>query len=230
MVRSCCRFLGLLSFAVAGWAAAAEPGFTPLFEGKNDLTGWRYVKDILSQGETADKRFYVAGGSIVMAAKDKDGKKDVRDLFAVREFTRDFTLRLEFKASQEAIGSVTIRNTAIPVGDFIRRGEQKQLKNFRNDDWNVLEVVVKMAAHAEGRRLTESDTLEAGFQNGKATAKLNGRVIDPNRVVIQIEGYPKVNDEPLTSFPVALATKGNVGLRTGSGKIEFRNIRFKEMP
>ena len=230
MIRSCCQAIAVLSLAFAGLAPAAEPGFTPLFAGNNDLTGWRYVKDVLNQTETVDKRFFVAGGAIVLAAKDKEGKKDLRELFAVREFARDFILRLEFKAAQEAIGSVTIRNTAIPVGDFVRRGEQKQLKKFKNDDWNELEVVVKMAAHAEGRRLTESDTLEAGFQNGKATAKLNGRVIDPNRVVIQIEGYPKVNDESMQSFPVALATKGFVGLRTGSGKIEFRNIRFKELP
>ena len=229
MIRSCCQVLALLTFAIAGLAPGAEPGFTPLFAG-NDLNGWRYLKDVLSLKETADKRFTVTNGVITLAAKDKEGKKDVRDLIAVREFARDFVLRLEFKAAQEAIGSVTIRNTPIPVGDFIRRNEQKQLKKFKNDDWNELEVVVKMAAHAEGRRLTESDTLEAGFQAGKATAKLNGRVIDPNRIVIQIEGYPKVNDEALVSFPVALATKGHVGLRTGSGKIEFKNIRFKELP
>jgi hypothetical protein len=221
--------LALLPLAFAGFAVAAEPGFTDL-QG-NDLTGWRYVKDALNgQSETADKRFLSAGGVIVLAAKDKDGKKDVRELFSVREFARDFILKLEFKAAQESIGSVTIRNTAIPVGDYIRRGEQKQLKKFNTDGWNELEVLVKMAAHAEGRRLSESDTLEAGFLGGKAVARLNGRVIDPNRVVIQIEGYPKVNGEPLTSFPVAIATKGNVGIRTGSGRLEFKNIRFKELP
>lgn len=230
MIRSCSRLLLLLPLCFAGVSLAAEPGFTDLFQA-NDLAGWRYGKDALNgQTESPDKRFYLNSGVIVLAAKDKEGKKDVRELFAVREFARDFILKLEFKAAQESIGSVTIRNTAIPVGDYIRRGEQKHLKKFQTDGWNELEVVVKMAAHAENRRLSDSDTLEAGFQNGKAVAKLNGRAIDPNRVVIQIEGYPKVNGEALVSFPVALATKGNVGLRTGSGKIEFRNIRFKELP
>ena len=134
----------------------------------------------------------MAEGNIVLAAKDKDGKKDVRELIHAREFAKDFVLKLEFKAAQEATAAVTIRNTGFPVGDFIRRNEQKQLKNFKNDGWNELEITVKMAAHAEGRRLTDSDTLEAGFMNGMATARLNGRVIDPNRVVIQIEGYAKV--------------------------------------
>ena len=213
--------LTTLAFAQGQEAALIQNG---------NLGGWRYGKELVKEAETPDKRFYLGDGSLIMAAKDKDGKKDVQNLIATREFAKDFVLKLEFKAAQEATGAVTIRNTPFPVGDFIRRNEQKQMKNFKNDGWNELEITVKMAAHAEGRRLTDSDTLEAGFQNGKATARVNGRVVDPNRVVIQIEGHAKVNGETLANYPVALATKGQVGLRTGSGKIEFRNIRFRELP
>lgn len=231
MIRSYGRSLLLvLPFILTSLAVAQEPGFAPVFNG-NDLTGWRYGKEVLDRvTETPDKRFSVSGGVILLAAKDKDGKKDVRELTTVREFSKDFVLKLEFKCANEAVAALVVRTTAIPLADFVRRGDQKQLKKFQTDGWNELEVTVKMAAHAENKRLTESDTLEAGFQNGKATARLNGRVIDPNRVVIQIEGYPRVNGEALTSFPVAMATKGRVSLRSGSGKVEFRNIRFKELP
>jgi hypothetical protein len=218
----------MLPCAVA--ALAGEPGFTPVFAG-TDLTGWRYGKDVLHrQSETSDKRFYAADNVIVMAAKDREGKKTQKELISVREFSKDFILKLEFKAAQEAIGHVTIRNTAFPVADYTRRGEQTQLKNFKKDDWNEMEIVVKMAAYAEGRRLSDSDNLEAGFSGGKAWAKLNGTSIDPNRTVIQIEAVARVNGETLQYYPVAIATKGQVSLRTGSGKIEFRNIRFKELP
>ena len=78
--------------------------------------------------------------------------------------------------------------------------------------------------------LSDSDSLEAGFQNGKAWAKLNGRSIDPNRTVIQIEAVAKVNGKVLHYYPVGMLTRGQVGIRTGSGKVQFRNIRFKELP
>lgn len=231
MIRSYGRLLVLLlPFTFTSLAVAQESGYTALFDG-TDLTGWRYAKEVLHRAtETPDKRFTVANGVIVLAATGKDGKKDVRELITVREFSKDFILKLEFKAANEGVAAVMIRGTAISVADYIRRGDQQHLKKFQTDGWNELEVVVKMAAHAENKRLTESDSLEAGFQNGKATARLNGRVIDPNRIVIQIEGYPRVNGETLTNYPIAMATKGQIGLRSGSRKVEFRNIRFKELP
>jgi hypothetical protein len=212
-------------------AEGQDSNFTPLFNG-TDLTGWRYGKEILQrQTETPDGRYSTSGNSIVIARKDKDGKSPTKELFAVRDFTKDFVLKLEFKAAQESIAYVTIRNYPIPVSDFVRRGEQPHLKkSFKSDDWNEFEITVKMAAHADGRKLTDSDNLETTFQNGKASAKINGRTIDPNRVLVQIEGYPRINGQAMTSYAHALPSKGQVGIRTGSGKIEFRNLRFRELP
>ena len=52
---------------------------------------------------------------------------------------------------------------------------------------------------------------------------------DPNRVIIQIEGYSKINGEGAGAYQgAAMATKGHVGISTGSGKMEFRNLRFRE--
>lgn len=232
MMRLSIRMLVLIMpLAFVALAEGQEANFTPLFNG-TDLTGWRYGKEILQrQTESPDGRFSVSGGVIVIARKDKEGKAPPKDLFTVREFSKDFVLKLEFKAAQESIAYVTVRNIVLPVGDFIRRGEQTHLKKvFKNDDWNEFEITVKMAAHAEGRKLTDSDNLEAGFQNGKATAKVNGRTVDPNHVYIQIEGYPKVNGEGLAPYVYHVATKGQIGIRSGSGKIEFRNIRFRELP
>jgi hypothetical protein len=235
MRRSACRTLALLLpilvLTLTSAQAQTESGFTLLFDGK-ELTGWRYGKEVLHRaGETPDKRFSISDGTIVLAAKDKDGRKDTQQLLTVREFAKDFILKLEFKAANEAIGSVLVRNQAFPVGDFLRRGEQKKMKKFRTDDWNEVEIQVRMVARVENRPLTDSDNLELTFANGKTMAKLNGKPIDPNPVVIRIEASARCNGEVLTGAGSAsVASTGTVGLRSGFGKLEFRNIRFKELP
>jgi len=231
MIR--CRFLLSLLLVPLAFPvlAAGEGAYTSLFNG-SDLTGWRYGKEVLHRlTEPSEKSFSVSGGVINLAAKDKDGKKPQMELISVREFSKDFVIALEFKAAQEATSSFVIRNHPFPVADYIRRGEQTHLKNFKKDDWNEMEITVKIAAYAENRRLNDSDNLEAGFLNGKAWAKLNGRSIDPNRTAIQTEAAGKINGEPLNylGWAVHVVSNGKVGIRTGSGKFQFRNIRFKEL-
>src|SRR5271165_1664611 len=141
MMRRCPYVVAVLLLPFALAAPAAGEADTPLFAG-GDLTGWRYAKEVLHrQTETQDKRFSAASGVLVLASKDRDGKKTQVELVSVREFSKDFILKLEFKAAQEAIGHVTIRNTPFPVADYIRRGEQTQLKGFKKDDWNEMEIV-----------------------------------------------------------------------------------------
>jgi hypothetical protein len=134
----------LLTF---GLASAQESGYTQLFNGK-DLSGWVYGKGekaekLSGKNESADKRFEAKEGAIVANAKDKDGKGGIRDLWTAQEFDKDFNLKLEFKAGEKADSGVYIRGPQLQIRDFIRRGEQKQLKNFKNDDWNELDITVK---------------------------------------------------------------------------------------
>src|SRR5262245_41872694 len=111
-----CGLLGLAS------AEQGEDGYTSLFNGK-DLSGWQYKKDILDgKTETSDKRFQVVDGVIV--AQDV-GKMDIKDLFTVKQFDKDFHLKLEFKAAAKADSGVYIRGPQLQVRDYIRRNEQK---------------------------------------------------------------------------------------------------------
>lgn len=137
--------LAVLFLVFGGFVAAEqaddftlEPGYIALFNGK-DLSGWRYGKDPLDgKNETADKRFFVKDGIIVA-----DEGKGIKDLYTVKEFDKDFNLKLEFRAGEKSDSGVYIRGPQLQVRDYIRRGEQKQLKNFKNDDWNVLDITVK---------------------------------------------------------------------------------------
>lgn len=122
-----------------------EDGYTSLFNGK-DLTGWRYPgakgHDMDGQTETPDQRIAVVNGVIVMNEKDNKGKGGIRDLYTSKSFDKDFHLKLEFRAAAKADSGVYIRRPQLQVRDFIRRGEQKHMKKFKNDDWNELDITV----------------------------------------------------------------------------------------
>lgn len=130
--------------AIAG--GKAEKGFISLFNGK-DLTGWVYPgkngKSVDGKTESPDSRVAVEGGVIVLRARDAKGRGGIRDLYTARSFEKDFVLKLQFRAGLKADSGVHIRGSQLQIRDFQRRGEQKHLKNFKNDDWNDLVITVK---------------------------------------------------------------------------------------
>jgi len=135
----------LVSTALIAAAHADEPGFKPIFNGK-DLTGWRAGKAELA-GKTAsdDGRFAVRDGVLVVTGStDKPPK--VIEIDTVESFHGDFTLRLEFRASRDANSGLHLRDKAfahqLQIRDYPRVGPYKTLKNYRDGDWNAIEVVV----------------------------------------------------------------------------------------
>ena len=148
----CVRLVaGLFAAALLAGTTAAddfkpESGYVSLFNGK-DLTGWQYPGKkgpaLDGKTETPDKRIEVKDGVIVVHAKDSAGKGGIKDLYTVKEFDKDFNLKLEFRAGLKADSGVYVRGNQLQVRDFIRRNEQKQLRNFKDDDWNELNITVK---------------------------------------------------------------------------------------
>ncbi|GIW80443.1 MAG: hypothetical protein KatS3mg105_2250 [Gemmatales bacterium] len=208
-----------------------EPGFIALTD-RYDLSGWHEVNksDLKGKASTPDRRFSVDQGVLIVADKDRDNKRGQKDLWTIREFNRDFVLKFEFRAAKEAIGYIIVRNSAIPVGDYIRRGQETYLKSFRNDDWNEMEITVKLVTRVNGNPLTTKDTLEATFANGKPVVTLNGKQFDSATVLVRVEVMPKVNGQPLRRYyPTTTTSKGSIAIRAISGKIEYRNLRFREL-
>lgn len=131
------------SLASAADAFRPEPGFVSLFNGR-DLSGWGYSPTETFDGKTAasDGRFTVQDGLLV--AHHKDPRQGQR-LWTSREFPRDFVLRLEFRAAVNADSGVFIRRPQLQVRDYPVAGPDpyKNLKKYRPQDWNEIEIVVK---------------------------------------------------------------------------------------
>lgn len=234
--------LSVLALTLGGFVAAEqqtdtfkpEDGYVLLFNGK-DLSGWRYGKDVLEgKSETADKRFFVKDGVIVA-----DEGKGIKDLYTVKEFDKEFNLKLEFRAGEKSDSGVYIRGPQLQVRDFIRRGEQKQMKNFKNDGWNELDITVKngiVVTKVNGKDVTPKDTLEVTVKDGKPAAKLNGTAVDVNKIEVSVNSVATClcNGEPFSPPTMTLPAKGPIGLQAepganpGTMKFEYRRIRIKE--
>ena len=233
---------GLLAavLAVAATVRAQDPprvedGFTSLFNGK-DLTGWRYTptpkESLEGKTITSDGRIEVKDGVILMNEKDNKGKGGIKDLYTVKDFAKDFILKLEFRAAPKADSGVYIRGPQLQVRDFPTVGPYKP-KTFKNGDWNELEIIVRakvLVTKVNGKTLIDADAFELTVKDGKQAVKLNGKDVDVTAV--QLTYGPaaecKCNGEVIEkAFPVP--AKGGIGLQAEAGKFEFRNVRVKEL-
>ncbi|MCB1085803.1 MAG: DUF1080 domain-containing protein [Verrucomicrobiae bacterium] len=154
-----------------------EEGFVSLFNGK-DLTGWGFrpmpgppakpknpnakakpnpnapVKVVITEpvsfdGKTSshDGRYVAINGRLVVTTP-AEGRR-IQQLWTTREFPKDFTLRLEFRATPNADSGVFIRQPQLQCRDYLLAGPYTELKHHKPQDWNELEVTVKGGvAHA----------------------------------------------------------------------------------
>jgi lysophospholipase L1-like esterase len=167
-------------------AFVPEPGFVSLFNG-HDLTGWGFrptsaadiesaknwqasdphaaawpiVKTVISfDGQTAsnDGRFLARAGRLVVATPS-EGRR-IQQLSTTREFSRDFTLRLEFRATPNADSGIFIREPQLQCRDYLVAGPYTKLAKYRPQDWNEIEIVV----HGRVARCTcNGELLEEAF-------------------------------------------------------------------
>jgi hypothetical protein len=120
-----------------------EPGFISLYNGK-DLTGWRYKTNEVFDGkiESTDGR-YTARGEMLVVNPHVEGRPRFGQLYTVREFPKDFILKLEFRASTNADSGIFIRKPQLQCRDYWVAGPYKDLKKYKPQEWNQIEVVVK---------------------------------------------------------------------------------------
>jgi hypothetical protein len=121
-----------------------EPGFTALFNGK-DLTGWHYKGEANLEGksEATDGRYTAKDGILVVNTHDAAKGPRLRQLSTAAEFPKDFILRLEFRAAVNADSGIFIRGPQLQCRDYLVAGPYKNLKQYKPQDWNEIEITVK---------------------------------------------------------------------------------------
>jgi lysophospholipase L1-like esterase len=164
-----------------------EPGFTSLFNGR-DLTGWGFrptpprpqpknkkanpaapvfveiTEAVAFDGKTrsSDGRYVALHGRLIVTTPP-EGRR-IQQLWTTREFAKDFTLKLEFRATPNADSGVFIRQPQLQCRDFPLAGPYKDLKSYKPGDWNELVVTVKgtnAVATCNGELLTDKFPLPA---------------------------------------------------------------------
>jgi hypothetical protein len=135
---------------ILGWAALAtaraddfklEPGYISLFNGK-DLTGWCYNKTNAFDGkmESVDGRYSAKDGIFIVHPKTP---RLMQIIWTTREFPKDFNLKLEFRAEVNADSGIFIRKPQLQCRDYLVAGPYKELKKYKPQDWNEIEIAVK---------------------------------------------------------------------------------------
>jgi hypothetical protein len=158
--------LAAFTISFAPFAARAddfkvEPGFVLLFNDK-DLSGWHYKDGAPFDGKTesSDARYTAANG-ILAVNPPKDAPRKVQQMWTVREFSKDFILRLEFRAAVNADSGIFLRQPQLQCRDYLVAGPYKELKKYKPQDWNEIEVTVKDGiAHCT----CNGEVLEAALQ------------------------------------------------------------------
>lgn len=125
-----------------------EAGFVSLFNGK-DLTGWgfrarkTFKPTATFDGKKAsnDGRYVAINGRLVVTTPP-EGRR-IQQLWTTREFPKDFTLKLEFRATPNADSGVFIRRPQLQCRDYGLAGPWKNLKKYRPQEWNEIVAVVK---------------------------------------------------------------------------------------
>jgi hypothetical protein len=135
--------LGVVAAGCATGFAAQDDGWINLYNGK-DLTGWGYLKNgkveepFDGKTEASDGRYSAKPDMIVV-----NPGKGIAQLWTVRQFPKDFELRLEFKAAVNADSGLFVRKPQLQVRDYLVAGPYKKLQKYKPQEWNEIVVVVK---------------------------------------------------------------------------------------
>jgi hypothetical protein len=126
-----------------------EPGYTVLYNGK-DLTGWSYrdkegkpTESLTGKKDAADGRYSAKGESLTVNPHDEAKGPRIRQLWSAQEFGKDFHLKLEFRAAVNADSGIFLRRPQLQCRDYLVAGPYKDLKKYKPQGWNEIEVTVK---------------------------------------------------------------------------------------
>ena len=160
-------FICIILSAQAVEVFTTEPGFESLFNGR-DLTGWCFRTGDKADADrvdlfdgkvtTPDGRYAARDGVLIVHPR---APRKIQKIFTQREFPRDFVLRLEFRAAVNADSGIYVRGPQLQCRDYLVAGPYKELKKYRPQDWNEIEVVV---TEGVARCTCNGEVLEAALK------------------------------------------------------------------
>ncbi len=209
----------MMAASAALAAQAAEKGYTPLFNGK-DLSGWKLVKP---HGPG-----YVVENGILVCPADGGG-----NLFTEKEYA-NFVLRLDWRLWDGGNNGVGIR--APLEGDAAYVGMEIQILDETSDKYKKDGVTILKPGQYTG---SVYDVAPAKAGHVKRDGVWNAYEIEANgpKIKVTLNGV-KINDFDLSTVTDPAVLKKHPGIRNKSGhigflghgtKVEFRNIRIKEL-
>jgi hypothetical protein len=220
----------LLPAVVLGVQPPVEGGFTRLFNGK-DLTGWVYGQRGRG-GENKSGKGYQIENGVLFSTKEDGG-----NLYTEKEYS-DFILRFDFKLTDNANNGIGIR--APLSGDAAYAGIEIQVLHDDGSQYTKLQPyqyhgsIYGMVGPKRGfqKPLGEWNSEEITAQGRQITIKLNGTtIVDANLDDIKDPEMLRTHRDltkPEGSRGIA-NTKGHIGFLGHGARVEFRNIRIKEL-
>jgi hypothetical protein len=209
--------LNMLACAAALCAApAGEQGFVTLFNGK-DLSGWK-----LMHGKGPG---YVVENGVLVAPANGGG-----NLFTEKEYA-NFIFRFEFKLTPNGNNGVGIR--APLEGDAAYQGMEIQILDDDGPEYkgklrpaqytgSIYDVIPAKQGHL--KPVGQWNREEITARGRRITVKLNGAVI------VDADLDSVKDPEILKKHPGLARTSGHIGFLGHDTRVEFRNIRVKELP
>jgi len=206
-----------------------EPGFTSLFNGK-DFTGWVYGR----RGDSENKsgKGYQIENGVIYSTKEDGG-----NLYTAKEYS-DFVLRFDVRLTENANNGIGIR--APLAGDAAYVGMEIQVLDDSGSEYTSLRPyqyhgsIYGMVAPKRGfqKPVGEWNSEEIPATGRQITVKLNGTtIVDANLDDVKDEEMLKAHrdlSKPEGSRGIA-NTKGHIGFLGHGARVEFRNIRIKEL-
>jgi len=121
------------------------------FNGK-DLTGWCYrskkqeetlYETFDGKNESKDGRFTARDGILTVNPWNEAKGPHLISIWTTQDYQGDFSFTIEFRAGVNADSGIYLRGLQLQCRDYLVAGPYKDLKNYKPQDWNKIEVVVK---------------------------------------------------------------------------------------
>jgi hypothetical protein len=195
-------------------AALTEEGYAPLFNGRN-LDGWQLRR--------ASRGGYVVEDGHLVCPQGSGGL-----LFTEKEYG-DFSLRLEFRLSPGANSGVAIRCPLVE-----QRPAYEGMEIQIHDDSNVAKPLRPAQRHGSIYDVAPArqGALKPAGEWNRQEIICRGRrvtVIVNETVVLDADLAEMTDADLLQRHPGLARARGHIGLLGHGDRVEFRNLRIREL-